>query len=117
MKPKLVIALGLSAIVGALVLVVGLGGLMIWLLGGARSLDIKGTAVALRQAPLSGAWQYYGGDAGGTRYSSAREITRSNVARLIPVGTYSTGDLKDKPQAIRRSAGEVTPIIVDGSLI
>ena len=49
-------------------------------------------------APISAAaadngWSFYGGDAGGTRYSSLKQITRENVAKLKAVWTYHTGAL------------------------
>ena len=37
-------------------------------------------------------WPAYGGDAGGSRYSHASQIDRSNVSRLEPAWTYRTGE-------------------------
>ncbi|HJS83918.1 MAG TPA: PQQ-binding-like beta-propeller repeat protein [Acetobacteraceae bacterium] len=37
-------------------------------------------------------WPAYGGDAAGTRYSAATEITPSNVGRLAPAWTFHTGE-------------------------
>ncbi len=37
-------------------------------------------------------WSVYGGDASGTRYSAATEITKANVAKLRVAWTYHTGD-------------------------
>jgi quinoprotein glucose dehydrogenase len=94
-----------------------LGGSMISVIGGAARLDVEGEAKPVRAAPPSGDWTHYGGDAGGARYSSASEITRENVSRLKIAWRYSTGDMKTKPEAIKRSAGETTPILVENSLI
>lgn len=61
-------------------------------------------------------WAYYGGDAGGQRYSSAAQITPANVKRLRPVWRFSTHDLATKGGAMRRAAFEDTPILDDGKL-
>ena len=37
-------------------------------------------------------WTAYAGDAGGSKYSPADQITRANVATLTPAWTYRTGD-------------------------
>ena len=65
----------------------------------------------------AGAWTHYGGDAGGTRYSDLDQIDRTNVATLVPVWTYSSGDLVDRPAAIKHSAYEATPILVHDKLV
>ena len=41
-------------------------------------------------------WPAYGGDQGGMRFSSARQITPANVGRLTEAWRYSTGDMKTK---------------------
>ncbi len=38
-------------------------------------------------------WAYYGGDAGGSRYSSLSQINRDNVERLQIAWTYRTGEM------------------------
>ncbi len=61
-------------------------------------------------------WSAYGGDAGGTRYSSARQVTRANVSALRVAWTYRTHAL-DTPSALdSKAAFEATPILVDGLL-
>ena len=81
---------------------------------------IAAAAALALQPALAGAdepgWGYYGGDEGGQRYSSARQITPANVATLKPAWTYVTGDLASKGAAIRRSAFENTPILAGGRL-
>src|ERR1700679_2559656 len=57
-------------------------------------------------------WPNYGNDGGGTRYSAARQIDRTNVARLQPVWTYRTGALEEKTELVKRAAFEATPILV-----
>src|SRR5215470_4120852 len=59
-------------------------------------------------------WPYYGGDAGGTRYSELVQITKANVAGLKIAWEYHTGDVSDGSGGRRKSAFEATPIVVDG---
>src|SRR6185437_13740144 len=61
-------------------------------------------------------WTYYGGDAGGQRYSAAKQVTPANVRDLAVAWTYSTGDLKTKGDAMRRASFEDTPILAEGRL-
>ena len=85
---------------------------------------VKGLAVATvlgLLAPTEGraeapGWAFYGGDAGGQRYSAARQITAANVSRLKPAWRFSTGDLASKGEAMRRAAFEDTPILAGGRL-
>src|SRR3954467_11098147 len=56
-------------------------------------------------------WPVYGGDAGGARYSSLKEINRSNVTRLKTAWTYHTGDVSDGTEYPVRSAFEATPLM------
>ncbi|HEU0140803.1 MAG TPA: hypothetical protein VFQ79_13865, partial [Bryobacteraceae bacterium] len=59
-------------------------------------------------------WRYYGGDSGGTKYSSEKQINRTNVSRLKVAWTYHTGDMSDGTTYVSRSAFEATPLVVDG---
>ena len=59
-------------------------------------------------------WPAYGGDAGGSKYSAAAQITRDNVRLLRVAWTYRTGDYTVGPAAARF---ENTPLFVDGTLI
>ncbi|MBX3484013.1 pyrroloquinoline quinone-dependent dehydrogenase [Phenylobacterium sp.] len=61
-------------------------------------------------------WPFYGGDAGGQRYSAAAQITPANVTGLKVAWTYSTGDLARHPKAIEHAAFENTPILAGGRL-
>jgi quinoprotein glucose dehydrogenase len=61
-------------------------------------------------------WSFYGGDAGGTRHSGLKQITRENVRDLRPVWTYHTGALQPKTPLNDKAAFEATPILVDGTL-
>lgn len=61
-------------------------------------------------------WPVYGGDAGGTRYSTLKQIDRANVGSLKTAWTYHTGDLSDGTEYPVKSAFEATPLMVDGVL-
>jgi quinoprotein glucose dehydrogenase len=66
-------------------------------------------------APDAG-WPNYGNDAGGTRYSPAKQIDRGNVAQLRVAWTYRTGALPFDEDLDKKAAFEATPILVDGKL-
>jgi len=59
-------------------------------------------------------WPYYGGDAGGSRYSRLTEINKSNVAKLKIAWEYHTGDVSDGSGNRRKSAFEATPVVTSG---
>jgi quinoprotein glucose dehydrogenase len=61
-------------------------------------------------------WPNYGNDSGGTRYSAAKEIDRSNVDHLQIAWTYRTGALEAKTEMIRKATFEATPILVEDKL-
>jgi quinoprotein glucose dehydrogenase len=63
-------------------------------------------------------WAHWGGDAGGTRFSSLNQITPGNVDRLVRAWTYRTGDLDHRIAAVEgRIKFEATPLLVEDSLI
>ena len=47
-------------------------------------------------------WPAYGGDAGGTRYSPLKQVTRANVGKLKVAWTYHTGALQPETASTRR---------------
>lgn len=61
-------------------------------------------------------WPAYGGDAGGTRYSSLTQLTPANVAQLEVAWTFRTGERGEGVKDWERSAFEATPILHDGAL-
>lgn len=76
------------------------------------------TALSCAATPVAAqGWPDYGGDAGGTRYSAARQITRENVGELTLAWTYHTGEAERRGDDFQRSATEVTPILADGKLV
>jgi glucose dehydrogenase len=62
-----------------------------WLLAALAMVCCAGRSSA-QSAPDLG-WPNYGNDAGGTRYSAAQQIDRTNVAQLKLASTYRTGAL------------------------
>jgi quinoprotein glucose dehydrogenase len=71
-----------------------------------------------RSATDGAGWSEYGGDAGGSRFSAAAQITPANVDQLIPVWRFETGDTQRYSAKIMRSSKlEATPILADGRLL
>src|SRR5882724_5277924 len=64
------------------------------------------------------AWEHWGGDQGGTRFSSLSQITPANVGNLVRAFEFHTGDLARRPPAVMaRTKFEATPLLVEDSLI
>ncbi|HET9305271.1 MAG TPA: pyrroloquinoline quinone-dependent dehydrogenase [Candidatus Sulfotelmatobacter sp.] len=69
-----------------------------------------------------GAWaqdsRFYGGDSGGTRFSSLQQINRQNVNALKRAWTYHTGEVNRENETDRHAVApfETTPLVVDGVL-
>jgi quinoprotein glucose dehydrogenase len=61
-------------------------------------------------------WPNYGNDPGGTRYSPAKQIDRTNVTQLKVAWTYRTSALPHDEELDHKAAFEATPILVDGKL-
>ena len=61
-------------------------------------------------------WPNYGNDPGGTRYSLAKQINRSNVAQLKVAWTFRTGALPHDKELDHKAAFEATPILTEGKL-
>jgi quinoprotein glucose dehydrogenase len=76
-------------------------------------------ALAISGGARAGAgWSDYGGDAGGTRYSTAAQITPANVGELRRQWLYRTGDKAGRAAPLmRRVKFETTPILADGRLV
>ncbi len=78
-----------------------------------------------RQALEGGAggrveWPSYGGDAGGLKYSPARQITPGNVGSLRPLWEWRPGDtgprLTDAGEPVAQGAFETTPVMLGDTL-
>jgi len=69
-------------------------------------------------APPVFAWEYWGGDPGGTRFSAIPQITPGNVGQLVPAWEFRTGDLmQHDAKLMGRTKFEATPLFVENSLI
>jgi quinoprotein glucose dehydrogenase len=64
------------------------------------------------------AWEHWGGDRGGTRFSPLAMITPANVGNLVKAWQFRTGDLDTRPpEAMARTKFQATPLFVENSLI
>jgi quinoprotein glucose dehydrogenase len=71
----------------------------------------------VRSENVSQEWRFYGGDAGGSRYSPLNQINRRNVHRLKRAWTYSTGELElGLREADFKASFTSTPLYVNGTL-
>ena len=61
-------------------------------------------------------WPAYANDRGGSHYSKASQIDRSNVARLAVAWTYHTGALVPATDLNRKAAFESTAVMSGGTL-
>jgi quinoprotein glucose dehydrogenase len=58
------------------------------------------------------AWEHWGGDAGGLRFSPLKEITPDNVGNLVRAFEFRTGDLDRRaPEVMRRTKFQATPLV------
>jgi quinoprotein glucose dehydrogenase len=73
-------------------------------------------SVTRAQSLADSGWPNYGNDPGGTRYSPARQIDRTNVTQLHVAWTYRTGALQQQTDLVQKAAFEATPILVDNKL-
>ena len=82
--------------------------------------DLSGwlLAVLMLTVTPASAWEYWGGDQGGQRFSPLAQITPANVDNLVRAWDFSTGDLENRPPAaMARTKFEATPLMVEDSLI
>jgi quinoprotein glucose dehydrogenase len=64
------------------------------------------------------AWEHWGGDRGGTRFSQLAMIMPANVGNLIKAWQFRTGDLDTRPpEAMARTKFQATPLFVEDSVI
>ena len=63
-------------------------------------------------------WPAYGHDAGGSRFSPARQVNEKNVQQLKVAWTFQTGELKtyEGTKTIEKAAFETTPIMIGNTL-
>lgn len=86
----------------------------------ARSFGMPTTLLGLlllAAAPAC-AWEHWGGDRGGQRFSPLAQITPANVGNLVRAFEFHTGDLETRtPALMARTKFEATPLLVEDSLI
>ena len=87
------------------------------LAGRAARLLIRLAIAFVVPCSLAEDWSSYGSDPGGSQYSALDQINTTNVSELEIAWHYRTGDKQARPEAMKRSAFEVTPIILDNQLI
>src|SRR5882757_902933 len=64
------------------------------------------------------AWEHWGGDRGGMRFSPLAQITPANVGNLVRAWEFRTGDLDVRaPEVMKRTKFQATPLLVEDSLI
>jgi quinoprotein glucose dehydrogenase len=74
--------------------------------------------LALFVAAPAFAWEHWGGDRGGTRFSPLAMITPANVGNLVRAWQFRTGDLDARaPEAMARTKFQATPLFVEDSVI
>lgn len=61
-------------------------------------------------------WRYYGGDAGGRRFSPHTQITPENADNLRMLWQYRTGDVSDGSDYPGRTTFKATPVLANGML-
>ena len=75
-------------------------------------------AVMLLAAAPALAWEHWGGDRGGQRFSPLAQITPANVGNLVRAWEFRTGDLERRaPAVMARTKFQATPLLVEDSLI
>lgn len=57
-------------------------------------------------------WLYYGGDQGGRHYSRAAQINRENVDELRVAWSFSSGDVANFGEEMRKTSTQSTPILL-----
>jgi len=63
-----------------------------------------------------GGWPVWGGDAGGTRFSPLRDITRDNIDTLEVAWEYHTGDSSELKPGMPPSSFLATPVLHNNTL-
>jgi quinoprotein glucose dehydrogenase len=61
-------------------------------------------------------WHYYGGNAGGQRFSPLNQITADNVDRLEVAWVYHTGDVSSGSDKHGPTTFQATPLVAENSL-
>ncbi len=81
---------------------------------------VAATALLAQASTLAAepGWDFYGGDAGGQRFSEAALVTPANIGGLRRQWLYRTGDATRRPATLmRRVKFQTTPILVADKLV
>jgi quinoprotein glucose dehydrogenase len=74
--------------------------------------------VALIALSPAVAWDHWGGDQGGMKFSKIDRITPQNAGNLVRAWEFRTGDLQNRPpEAMKRTKFESTPLFVEEQLV
>src|SRR5262245_33103746 len=83
-----------------------------------RGLRLQIVCWTLAVTVPAAAWEHWGGDRGGTRFSPLAQVTADNVGRLVRAWEFRTGDLaRREPRLMGRTKFQATPLFVEESLI
>jgi quinoprotein glucose dehydrogenase len=69
-------------------------------------------ALLLSSAALGEGWTSYGGDPGGSRYSTLAQVNRGNVGKLELAWQFRTGAVRENPQLKPMIDFQATPILL-----
>ncbi|MGI9308683.1 MAG: pyrroloquinoline quinone-dependent dehydrogenase, partial [Gammaproteobacteria bacterium] len=69
-------------------------------------------ACSLQQVAAADDWLYYGGDAGGSRFSSAKQINRDNVKKLTEAWSFRTGIIEQHGDLGPAVSFHATPVLL-----
>lgn len=61
-------------------------------------------------------WPRYGNDQGGSRFSTAGQISQSTLKRLAPVWTFRTGETGEGYRSGYKHSFQATPVLADSTL-
>jgi quinoprotein glucose dehydrogenase len=73
-------------------------------------------ATAAQEPPVGEGWPTYGGDTGGSRYSSSTQINVTNIWQLHPVWEFHTHALDTKLPGTQYASFEATPVLSHDTL-
>jgi quinoprotein glucose dehydrogenase len=83
-----------------------------------RRLHLFSLILAMLFSAPALAWEHWGGDRGGMRFSPLAEITPDNVDNLVRAWQFRTGDLDTRAREVMaRTKFQATPLFVGNSLI
>src|SRR5258706_1277821 len=89
-----------------------------WICGLGIAVALAGCSQKPKIAPPPPAadvdWGFYGGAAGGQRFSPAAQITPAHVKALAGAWAYSAGDIASNGGAMQRTAFAAKPIMIQG---